>query len=354
MYKILVLLIVVLLTSFSFGQAPWFYSNTGYVASNIYSFPDTATLVDCDILTGNIVYVDGYVIGSTVGGGFFQALVTSSAVDGIDVLNHKITGKRFVRVGSLSDNFDFKSISNKINSSYEYFEDFIGVELDSAGGGTVKGGVITSTNATLRGWNTTADDGWTLTQAAGTLGGILTVTCDADANDEFYMQLGELGTETYLEYTAASGLQSYIEFEVASTDITASAAGFFIGLAGEGVAAANFFNDSGADFSDVDIIGFWQPEANEDTLEFVYQTTGGTFYRDTLQVIAANTYYTLAMYFDGASTLTYYIDGTAMGTVAMTASLFPDGEELSPIIGVKQGAQARVINLDRIYFKSER
>jgi hypothetical protein len=163
------------------------------------------------------------------------------------------------------------------------------------------------------------------------------------------MQLGELGTENLLEYVKSSGLSSWIAFRFEDTDVTSSAGNFFVGLAEEGSAAGDFINDSGADIADKDVVGFVQWEANDDTLQVLYQTAGGTFC-DTFQTVITTAAMELGIKFDGDSTVTFYKNGTALGSIYTTQALFPDGEELSPIIATKGGAQDRVLNFD--YIKS--
>ena len=231
--------------------------------------------------------------------------------------------------------------------SFQYFNDFIGTALDTTYGSV-------TADAVVEGWLMVADDGAAISSTAGTLGGILELTPVTGSNNEVYMQLGELNTETFVEFTGASGKEVWLEFEVASDDITSSAAGFFVGLADEAANAGNFIADAGDDFGDDDIVGFWVAEANEDTIVFVYQTTGSAFVQDTLQAIAANTYYTLGIHFDGATTVSVYVDGTALTTVATTATGFPDTEELSPMIAIKNGAQDRKIFIDWVKLVSER
>lgn len=230
-------------------------------------------------------------------------------------------------------------------------EEFIAVGLDTANGvfTTVSGKVQSATNATLAGWKHVGDAGWTLTQAAGEINGLLTVTHVTGSNNEHYMQVGELGTETFYEYVKSSGKRSWVAFNFASTDITSSAANFFVGLAEEGCAAADFIADAGNDVADKDVIGFVQWEANEDTIEVLYQTAGGAFI-DTFKTVITTDLMELGIYFDGDSTVTFYKNGTAIGSILTTATLFPDGEELSPIIATKGGAADRVLNLD--YIKS--
>jgi hypothetical protein len=237
-------------------------------------------------------------------------------------------------------------------NAFWYYEEFVGVPLDSAGSDAAAEAQV-STNATLSGWKATGDAGWTLTQAAGELHGILTITHVTGSNNEFYTQLGELGTETFIEYTKSSSKKSWSEFSVASTDITSSAGNFFVGFAEEGSAAANFINDSGADIADKDVLGFVQWEGNEDTLEVLYQTAGGGFI-DTFQVAITTAQMDLGIYFDGDSTLSFYKNDTLLGSLLTTVSLMPDGEELSPLLGTKGGAQDRVIKVDRVKMVVER
>jgi len=238
---------------------------------------------------------------------------------------------------------------------WEYSENFIGVALDSAyGARTAVTNALAqvSTNASLQGWNGTGDAGWALTSAAGTLGGIVALTPVTASNNEVYTQLGELGTETFIEYTGSSGKESWVEFEIATDDITSSAANFFVGLAEEGSAAADFINDSGADIADKDVLGFVSWETTMDSIRLIYQTSGGTFAVGT-GVALSTAFQTLGIYFDGATTITWYVDGVSIGSVATTASLVPDTEELSPIIGIKNGAQDRILSLKRISMKVE-
>src|SRR3990172_7330827 len=129
-----------------------------------------------------------------------------------------------------------------------------------------------------------SDASYVIASAAGNLGGIVSVTPVTASNNEIYFQLGELGTETFIEYTGDSGLQSWVEFRI-STDAVTDAGIIFVGLAEEGSSAADFLNDDGADVADKDVVGFCVFEANPDTVTFIYQTSGSAFVTDTLSVI---------------------------------------------------------------------
>lgn len=237
---------------------------------------------------------------------------------------------------------------------FSYFEDFVGVDLDSSNG-ALAGATSKSqsaTDATLSGWRGAGDTPWTITEAAGTLGGIVTFTAKTGSNNEVYHQLGELGTETYVEFTQASGKKVWVEFRLNPNSV-ATAGNLVFGLAEEGSAAGDFINDSGADIADKDFIGFALWELEPDSIEYIYQTAGSAFVVDDSTLITA-TIASYGMYFDGDSTLSWWINGTQQASVVITATGFPDTEELSPIIGIKQGAADRTVACDWIKIVSER
>jgi len=242
--------------------------------------------------------------------------------------------------------------SNDLTKAYFYTEDFMGVALDSANTGSTADGQI-GTNAHLAGWKWAGDAGAVFAQSAISLGGIIAITPATGSNNETYHQLGELGTEVFIEYTDSSYLRSWTEFYFA-TDAVTDAGIIFVGLAGEGSAAADFLNDSGADIADKDVYGFCVFEANPDTLEFIYQTTGSGFGRDTLRALTAGQYYRCGLYFDGDTTLAVWVDDTLRVSHSVLATGSPNEEELSPIIAVKNGAADKTVNVDWIKMVVER
>ncbi len=246
--------------------------------------------------------------------------------------------------------------NNDLTIAYFYREDFIGVSYDSLNteltGVTSK--AITGVNANFRGWLFAGNAGAVITSAAGTLGGLVAMTPVTGSNNESYLQLGALGTETFVEYTGSSSKKSWIEFRVATDDITSSAAVFFVGLAEEGSAAADFLNDDGADIADKDVIGFVSWEATEDSIHMIYQTAAGAFGQIVPGIVLTTAMQTFGIQFDGTTTVTFYVDGVSAGTVETDAALFPDTEELSPILAVKNGAQDRILSIDYINLVVER
>jgi len=227
-------------------------------------------------------------------------------------------------------------------SAFMYIEDFIGnVTLP------------TSTGA-AGGWKATGDATYDVVAAAGSVGGQLQLTPETGSNNEVYFQLGELGTETFIEYVKSSGKKSWIEFRVAFTSIT-NAANILFGLASEGAAIANFIADAGNDIADVDVVGFVIWEGDPDAVDCIHQITGSAFADPGVaQVPVAGTFYTFGIYFDGVETVSFYVDGAVVQTADLDTATFPTGEELSPILAIKNGAADGTLQIDWIKMIVER
>ena len=60
------------------------------------------------------------------------------------------------------------------------------------------------------------------------------------------MTLGELGTETFVEFTESSGKEVWLEISAAEAD-TSAAGSFFLGFAEEGTAITDIIADAGDD-----------------------------------------------------------------------------------------------------------
>jgi len=227
------------------------------------------------------------------------------------------------------------------STSFQFFEDFIGTPF------------VVTTNA-WEGWFAFGDASYVITQPAGTLGGVVSVTPVTGSNNEVYFQLGELNTATFIEYTISSGKKSWAEFRFAIDDTSADTGFVAIGFAEEGSAAGNFLADAGNDIADKDFIGAILFEDKTDTIKFIYQTSGSAFVTLDSTEIDSMGYHSFGISFDGDSTVSFYWDGSLVNTVLTSATGFPDAEELSPIIAVKNGAQDKSLFLDWIKFISER
>jgi len=119
---------------------------------------------------------------------------------------------------------------------------------------------------------------------------------------------------------------------------------FFFGLAEEGLAVDNgFWNDSD-EMADKDYVGFSIATAASATVTTTYNTAGGSTSPVTLDsgahTIVAGTAVKFGMVFDGKK-LRFFVDGVENSTsVLMTATDFPDGEEMSPYVAIKNSTTA--------------
>jgi len=230
--------------------------------------------------------------------------------------------------------------NNDLSEAFFYINDFVGETP-----------FPTATGA-ANGWVGLGDATYDVLTAAGTLGGWCLLAPEAVSDNELYLQMGELGTENFVEITAASGKELWIEYNLTPSSVT-NAASWFVGVAEEGLDAENTWDDGGADVSDDDFLGFVVWEADPNSLEVLYQTNGGALV-DTFDTAITAVNMTLGIHFDGVSTVTFYVDGTSIGSVLTTTKLFPDTKEMTPSIFMKQGGSAININLDWIKLVSER
>ena len=278
---------------------------------------------------------------------YYDAEVTASEATAVAELADAIDGITTAQSDQLLVLSSSSTTASEVSQSdisgyFVYVNDFVGDIL-----------FPTSTGA-ANGWQATGDATYDVLSAAGTLGGWCLLAPEAGSNNELYLQMGQLGTETFVEATSASAKAWLIEFNLTPSSVT-NAASWFVGLADESAEAANFINDDGDDFADEDVILMGVFEGDPNGLQCLWQTTGAAFdtaASGTVNITAKN--YTLGIGFDGATTVTYYVDGLALATQAITATGFPDTEELSPIIAMKQGATAININLDWIRLVSAR
>jgi len=135
---------------------------------------------------------------------------------------------------------------------------------------------------------------------------------------------------------------------VAYTSVT-NAASVFVGLAEEGSAAGNWIGDSGDSFADKDLVGFIVWEADPNAVDVNVRLSGAATEDVGLATASVQgTWYTLGIYFDGVETVSYFVDGTSVQTSDLDDATFPTGEELAPLISLKNGAADAALEIDWI------
>ena len=165
--------------------------------------------------------------------------------------------------------------------SYELWKNFPVVESLALRDLNVGYGVypdLVSFNTTSGGAATYTDSSSTiaqLTEAQGGVGGGIRVFNTADNEEASIQWCGGAGSPFRISNVAGEERELVFECRFRTDVITDAKAGFFIGLAEEGLAAANTITDAGA-LADKDAIGFHRLEGDGDTLDFVYQKAGQT------------------------------------------------------------------------------
>jgi hypothetical protein len=77
--------------------------------------------------------------------------------------------------------------------------------------------------------------------------------------------------------------------------------------------------------------------------------------QDTLhRFLGAVTAATFGMYFDGATTLSYFCNDSLIGTCEITATGFPDVQLMAPVLAVKNGTGTRHLRIDYIKMIGDR
>lgn len=220
------------------------------------------------------------------------------------------------------------------------------------------GGTVDSNVGTYVGesgsWKSYEDTGGSIAQRADEVTGVIRLTTDATDNDEVWLQscygAGVLGmVSDSVPYLQA--FEARVRFGQIGNTFNA-----FIGMSEEGLAAADTFTDAGA-MADKDFLGYRVLEADGDELDAMYKKSGQTEVEviDGAQALVANTWYKIGWLYDpsapSSKKIQFFIDNVDQGTYVTAASIaaatFPDGEELSILLGVKNGsAAASYIDVD--------
>lgn len=229
---------------------------------------------------------------------------------------------------------------------YQFWDDFFtGITEDPDNAGVFERGP----------WKAFGDTGVTFNPLATAVGGVVRVSMDAD-DEEFYLTTGN-NTGVLGKFQTAASEQPYkmwFETRFRTEDVTSGDRGIFLGMSEEGLAGANTFAADAASVADKDYVGFRILPGDPNGLDIVHNTaTGGetvlqeASVNTTYQNVAADTWKKCGWYFDGDTTVTFYIDGVEIVSVETTATNFPDGEELALLLAQRQhGAGTVTVDYD--------
>ena len=217
---------------------------------------------------------------------------------------------------------------------YYFFDDFTSFADDGANG-----------------YATYEDTGVNVQQAAGEVGGALEVSGNDADNDEGSITTGG-NTGGFVKISSSGGKKLWFEAKVKKASIADNALAMFLGLSEEGLAAANTLVDDTGEVASKDLVGFQTLHADGDALVFCYRKAGQA--KQTISLdgdsddLTADTYVKVGFKIDpdapAGKRLTLYVDGVEQvnhGTAAnISATTFPDGEELALLWATKVGAAA--------------
>jgi hypothetical protein len=213
---------------------------------------------------------------------------------------------------------------NPQTGSY-YFEDF-------------KGDIYGATNSTTRmcGLTFFHDNGPTHQIADDDIHGVLRVEGNDADNDESHLAYGHDGGV----FALTASKKFWFECRVRRDTVTDDELAMFVGLAEEGLCAANSLDDNSGDLLvGKDWLGFHCDQADGNAIDFVHGDGAGeaVVKKAGIAVPTAGAWNKLGLYGDG-TTITPYVDGVATtDTVLYSASDVPLGEELGLYFLLKNG-----------------
>jgi hypothetical protein len=205
------------------------------------------------------------------------------------------------------------------------------------------------------------DTGDAIAQIATYRQGAITFTTAATDNNESWLMPGGAASVMGL-ISDTAGDDKLLAFDCRFKIGVLAETGFAIGLSEEGLAAANTLVDDTGALASKDFIGFHCPmHASVATCSFVWRLAGQSMVTGIsgLKTMVADTYYNMGFVYDPkeipSKRIKIYLDNaeqTTYGTSThISAGTFPDGEELSPLFGLKTGAaSAKTLTIDSALF----
>jgi len=208
---------------------------------------------------------------------------------------------------------------------FQFFEDFLRLQVDDTT--IVPGDCLV------------ASDHPTTALALQTLvGGVLQLSCGNTDLDESYVQWGQGAgiLAAPFNITDASGKPLFFEARVKALELADES--YFIGLAEENCAAADFMTNNTGVLADKDLIGFNTLTATPTAWNATWKKAGQVVQAIVGVAVNAADWHKFSFWFDGLHTITFYIDGVANATVALSsAATFPSAQQMAPIIAIKTG-----------------
>ena len=192
----------------------------------------------------------------------------------------------------------------------------------------------------------TTGDRWTVVEDAGASGtdgvadavaGVYNHYCDGDDNDEAYLATAG---ESWL---MATGYPLWFEAKFTFTNSATTAGVFCIGIASGGGGANTMQDTEAGPLASYDGFFFFK-ESGDAVITFETSLAGAQVTNATFGTFASGTTYRVGAYYDGATTVTPYLDGVA-GTAHTMATNTSQG---NAFFGVKSNGAEEYIAMDYI------
>ena len=213
----------------------------------------------------------------------------------------------------------------------------------------------------MGGYRSYEDTGDSIAASPSYAGGVIEFLTDTTDNDEVWLQGGAAtGVLGSVSNTAGAVGNVLTGFECRFRTASVATGNLYVGMAEEGVAAADFITDGGAMITTKDLLGFYVLEGALTTLKFTSQKASQTAVTITMTAaLAADTWYKAGFLFDPEAPTTkrlkVYLDAvenaTGLTGTQLDAAAFPGGEEMHAIMGVKNSTTtAKNLLVDWIRF----
>jgi len=235
--------------------------------------------------------------------------------------------------GRIWDRIDVDRLMRNPREGHFFYDDFLNTPTFASA--TSQSGYITyqDTSATVAGVATDDADCFLINSTATTDNNEAGLTFSANVGAPFRLD---------------TSVKADVAFEARIKLSSVTDVGFIVGLAEEGLAAANTLTDNTGAPADKDYIGYRILTADSDGLDAVYnmESAGGeTVAKNEAQVISTGTWYKVGFRYDSQrDKLVWYVDNDLIATTsdvsALTSGSFPDGEALAPLIHIKTGSAA--------------
>jgi hypothetical protein len=215
-------------------------------------------------------------------------------------------------------------------------------------------GTTTLPSATVPGVNgyglylDTATSACSIANVPAEVGGVIRLATGATDNHEAWLAgQGNTGTLGVISDTPANAKLMIFEARVRFTQVSNDGGAIFVGLAEPGTAANSAKVDDTGVMSDKDFIGFNTIQADGDLLSINYKKAGQTQQAvGSGTAIVAAKYYKLGFVYDplDSKKIKFFIDNVELAdgvsAANIAAATFPDGERLTFLAGIKNGAAA--------------